>query len=488
MRAHQFLTEGTLTPGELFRRQYLDWRPQNFLKKLETGTPFVDKQGNQYYPADGEFKRLGPQVSQTLNALQDNPMAKLPSLVLNYKSMISKDGEEQKGGSIAVSNLEKADLQTIRGQVSGAINVQPLGIGIAADPINPPGTRPKDKIVLTTDEEIKRALDKHQEIKAGDLYKVIMSNTVLDEAGDLGKAVKEAATEINDKKIPNIKQYDVKIQNRVAIDAGEYLGVLAMAKDVANFPKRDAFLRFLKAPNFDSLSVIFPGSQNASLGDSYGVQNAQTGHNIIISSKGGMGSTAVGAAPSLGGLRTSVEKRKSKIKPGNGLDFINHVIAVKPTTAQGFAAINWVAKNYPDALPDRYRKIAVNGVPFYSEDVRKVLNNINTNGAEPIPKKYLPFINTPGMIKSKAVDGGKFTYVITKELVDIINSGIIPGFRETILELLDENFVQIFSRVVRGNLTTTVLWPGKVDGNVELASKMNPGDPGKAGLGFKVTD
>jgi hypothetical protein len=92
------------------------------------------------------------------------------------------------------------------------------------------------------------------------------------------------------------------------------------------------------------------------------------------------------------------------------------------------------------------------------------------------------------MIKSKALDGGKLTYVITKELVDIINSGIIPGFRETILELLDENFVQIFSRVVRGNLTTTVLWPGKVDGNVELASKMNPGDPGKAGLGFKVTD
>lgn len=488
MRAHQFLTEGTLTPGELFKRQYLNWRPQNFLKKLEAGTPFIDKQGNQYYPADGEFERLAPQVNQTLAALEDDPMAKLPSIVLNFKSMTNGDGEESGAGSIAVSKLEKADLQTIRGQVSGDVNVQPLGIGIAADPINKPGTKPKDKIVLTTDEEIKRALDKHQEIKAGDLYNVIMSNKVLDEAGDLGKAVKEAATEMNNKQIPNIKQYDEKIQNRVAIDAGEYLGVLAMAKDVANFPKRDAFLRFLKSPNFDSLSVIFPGEQNSPIGDSYGVQNEQTGHNIIISSKGGIGSTAVGAAPSLGGLRTSVEKRKSKIKPGNGLDFINHVIAVSPTTAQGFAAMNWVAKNYPKSLPEEYRKIAVNGVPFYSEDVKQVLNNIKTKGAEPIPKKFLPFINTPGMLKSKATDGGKFAYVVTKELVDIINSGIIPGFRETILELLDENFVQIFSRVIRGNLTTTVLWPGKVDGNVALHTKMNPGEPGKAGLGFKVTD
>ena len=488
MRALDFLTESPLTPAELFKRQYLNWRPVNFIKKLENGTPFVDKQGNQYYPADSELNRLAPIVNQTIKALETNPMASVPSLVLNYKSMISKDGTENGPGSIPVSKLEKADLQTIRGQVSGDVNIQPLGIGIAADPINKPGTKPKDKIVLTTDEEIKRALDKHQEIKAGDLYNVIMSNKVLDEAGELGKAVKEAATEMNNKQIPNIKQYDEKIQNRVAIDAGEYLGVLAMAKDVANFPKRDAFLRFLKSPNFDSLSVIFPGEQNSPIGDSYGVQNEQTGHNIIISSKGGIGSTAVGAAPSLGGLRTSVEKRKSKIKPGNGLDFINHVIAVSPTTAQGFAAMNWVAKNYPKSLPEEYRKIAVNGVPFYSEDVKQVLNNIKTKGAEPIPKKFLPFINTPGMLKSKATDGGKFAYVVTKELVDIINSGIIPGFRETILELLDENFVQIFSRVIRGNLTTTVLWPGKVDGNVALHTKMNPGEPGKAGLGFKVTD
>ncbi len=203
-----------------------------------------------------------------------------------------------------------------------------MGIGIAADPINKPGTKPADKITMTTDEEIKTALDKHQEIKASNLYDVIMSNKTLDQAGELGKAIKQAATDMNNNQVPVIKQYDESTQKKIAIDAGEYLGVLAMVKDVAEFPKKAAFLNFLKAPDFGNLSVIFPGEQNSPLGDSYGVQNAETGHNIVISSKGGKGSTASGAAPSLGGLRTSVDKRKAKIKPGNALDFINHIIQV----------------------------------------------------------------------------------------------------------------------------------------------------------------
>jgi hypothetical protein len=73
-------------------------------------------------------------------------------------------------------------------------------------------------------------------------------------------------------------------------------------------------------------------------------------------------------------------------------------------------------------------------------------------------------------------------------LVDAINTGIIKNFRTTVLELLDENFVQIFSRIIGGKLTTKVLWPGKVDGNVALHTKIAPGEPGKAGLSFKVTD
>lgn len=474
MRAHQFLTEAPLTPGALFDPRHLQWRPQNFLKKLEAGTPFVDKEGNKYYPDQGEFARISPIVNQTLKALELKPNAPLPNISVNIKDV----------GPMAVSKFQKADLETAVGKKSSEVNVQPLGIGIAADPINKPGTKPADKITMTTDEEIKTALDKHQEIKASNLYDVIMSNKTLDSAGILGKAIKQAATDMNNNQVPVIKQYDEATQKKVAIDAGEYLGVLAMVKDVADFPKKAAFLNFLKAPDFGNLSVIFPGEQNSPLGDSYGVQNEQTGHNIVISSKGGKGSTATGAAPSLGGLRTSIEKRKAKIKNGNGLDFINHIIQVSPTSAQGFAGINWVAKNYPEAVPEKYRKL----VPFYSEDVKQILANVRSKGAEPIPKKFLHLISAPSIQKSKGTDGGKLIYVVTKDLVDIINTGIIPNFRTTVLELLDENFVQIFSRIIGGKLVTKVLWPGKVDGNVALHTKISPGEPGKAGLSFKVTD
>jgi hypothetical protein len=474
MRAYQFLTEAPLTPGNLFDQRHLNWRPQNFLKKLEAGTPFIDKDGNEYYPEDGEFARITPIVNQTLKQLEKNPNASLPSIILNIKDV----------GPVSMSKFQKADLETIKGQQSSKVNVQPLGIGIAADPINKPGTKPKDKITLTTDEEIKRALNNHQEIKAGNLYEVIMSNKVLDTAGELGKAIKQAATDMNNSQVPVIKQYDEATQKKIAIDAGEYLGVLAIVKDVANFPKKAAFLNFLKAPDFNNLSVIFPGEQNSPIGDSYGVQNAETGHNIVISSKGGKGSTAAGAAPSLGGLKTSVDKRKAKIRKGNGLDFINHIIQVSPTSAQGFAGINWIANNYPDKVPEKYKNL----VPFYSEDVRQVLKNIKTKGVEPIPEKFLPLIQAPSIQKSKGTDGGKLVYVVTKDLVDAINGGIIKNLRSTVLELLDENFVQIYTRIVGGKLTTDVLWPGKVDGNVELHTKIYPGDPGGSGLGFKVTD
>jgi len=474
MRAKEFLTESPLTPANLFDPRHLKWRPQNFLQKLKDQTPFVDKAGNKYYPDKGEYERLAPTIKGVLNRLEFQPNAPLPSIVVNMKDV----------GPIAVSKLEKADLQTAKGQATSDVNVQPLGIGIAADPINKPGTKPKDKITLTTDEEIKRALDANKQILAGNLYDVIMSNKTLGSAGELGKAIKQAATEMNNNQVPVIKQYDDATQRKIAIDAGEYLGVLAMVKDVANFPKKAVFLNFLKAPDFSNLSVIFPGEQNSPLGDSYGVQNSQTGHNIVISSKGGKGSTASGAAPSLGGLRTSVDKRKTKIKPGNALDFINHIIQVSPTSAQGFAGINWIANNYPEFVPEKYRKL----VPFYSEDIKAVLNNIRTKNAEPMPKKFLPLIQAPSIQASKGTDGGKLVYVVTRDLVDAINTGIIKNFRNTVLELLDENFVQIYSRIVGGKLTTDILWPGKVDGNVILHTKISPGEPGKAGLSFKVTD
>ena len=47
--------------------------------------------------------------------------------------------------------------------------------------------------------------------------------------------------------------------------------------------------------------------------------------------------------------------------------------------------------------------------------------------------------------------------------------------------------MQIFTRVVGGKLVFKVLWPGKVDGNVSLYTKLSTADMSQA-LSFKVTD
>jgi hypothetical protein len=156
MRAIEFLTESPLTPASLFDPRHLKWRPNHFLQKISKGTPFVDKDGNQYYPSGTDLHNLMQQVGNLLEKLKENPNSPLPSLTVNIEKIVTKDGKELPGKLISVSKFEKADLQTEKGQVTADVNVQPLGIGIAADPINKPNTKPKDKVVLSTEEEIKR--------------------------------------------------------------------------------------------------------------------------------------------------------------------------------------------------------------------------------------------------------------------------------------------------------------------------------------------
>jgi len=465
MRAKEFITEAKLTPGELFVPKHLDWRPAALLQKLQDRTPFVDSLGpnaKQYIPAEGEYERIKPIVDAAVKARLKDLNAPVPSIVINTED----------GNSIALSKLEKADLQTSKGQATTDVNVQPLGIGVAADAV--------DKTV-DVETEIKQALANNKAIQGANLHKIILDNTVLDQAGDLGVAIKQATTEITQGQIPFVKDYETKIQKVMAIDAGEYLGILQMVHDTANFPKKAAFLEFLETGDLDNMMVIFPGSQNSQLQDSYGVQNSTTGHSIMISSKGGVGSTAAGAAPALSGLKVPDSLIKKR-KPGNGIDFILTMqdLSVKQ---QPFAGLNFLHKFYPDAVPDLYKKV----LPFSNTDMQIILDNMSGRGSK-LPAKYNKILKSRN-IRSRARAGGILFYAAAKDLVEAVNENQpIPDFRQTVLEILDMNFVQIFSRVVGGKLKADVLWPGKVDGTVLLWSKAEAANPGSAGLSFKVID
>jgi len=464
MRAYEFLSEAKLTPGELFVPKHLDWRPAAFLEKLKNRTPFVDALGpeaNEYVPAKGEYKRLKPIIDAAVQSRLKDSNAKVPSIVLN-----TEDGQ-----SIPLSSLEKADLQTAKGMTTTSVNVQPIGIGIAADKV--------DKTVSSQD-EVKKAIDSNKAIMGANLHQVITGNKILDQAGELGKAIKKAVSDIVAGQVPDISGYDEKTQKVIAIDAGEYLGILQMIHGVAEFPKREQFLNFLGSTDLNNLLVIFPGSQNSQLQDSYGVQNVKTGHTIMISSKGGVGKTAAGAAPALSGLKI-LENKLKRVKAGGAVSFIKLMQETK-TALQPFAAMNFLHRHAPDVVPKLYQNV----LPFTDDDISIIAANMK--GQAKLPAKYNKIIKSR-TIKARASAGGILAYCTIKDFVDTFNSQQpIKDFRSTVLEILDENFVQIFSRVVRGKLTAKVLWPGKIDGTVMLWTKAEAAAPSAAGLSFKVID
>jgi hypothetical protein len=485
MRVIDIISEATLQPNELFKPKYLGWRPQALLAKLANPQAvFREKLKDGTYvnvlAAPGEQARLTTEVNNVLQQLEANPHGiKPPSLFLNTAD----------GRTVPFSNIEKDELQTPKGKASSDVNVQPIGIGLAANPINATGTKKKDRIVLTPTEEVKKALDDNKGVVAGQLGEIISSNETLDKAGVLGAAIKQAAQEISQGLDPDLSQYDEKTQKRIAIDAGEYLGILALASGTAKWTggKEAKFLNFLGASDFSGLTVIFPGEQNASLSDSYGVQNANTGQTIFISSKGGIGKSASGAAPSLTGL-TIPDSLKKTQSTGNAVDFIT-LMQESKVVDQPTAGLNFLNYYHKKALKGTVWEGLSNingGHIFTQEDVTAIADSVKTgNNLDP---KFDAIIQSR-KFTSLSTPGGKLLYCAAKDLVDIVNSTQpMKDFRTIILELLGENFVQIFTRVIGHRLTFHILWPGKVDGNVGLWTKIEASNPSGAGLSFKITD
>jgi hypothetical protein len=489
MRAFEFLKEDVLAPGELFKPKYLGWRPQALLTKLSNPKAtfrerIKGENGKWEYinitPAPGELERLTVEVNAALKKLEKNPHGGTkPSLVLKTSD----------NRTVPFSNIEKDELQKASGALPSKVNVQPIGIGIAADPINAPGTKKKDRVVLTSDEEIKRALDANKGVLTGNLGNIIINNKILKDAGELGAAIIQTATDFMEDRDPDLSKYDESIQKRVAIDAGEYLGILAMATGKATWSndKQEKFLNFLGVSDLNNLTLIFPGEQNASLSDSYGVQNSATGHTILISSKGGIGKSAVGAAPAISGLKLP-ENLTKKVKKGGAVDFLQ-LIQGSSVAYQPFVGMNFLGQYYPNVLKDTLygELMTVNGgVVFTNEDIKAIELSRKTGSA--IPRKFLRLIRSR-KVTAKATKGGIVIYATFKDLVEIINTqSPIKDFRTVILETLDQNFVQVFSRVIGGKLQCNILWPGKIDGNVALHTKAEAASPTSAGLSFKITD
>lgn len=325
-----------------------------------------------------------------------------------------------------------------------------------------------------------------RDIPATDLYDEIRNNQVL-QSTDYGQIVIQLAEYIVAGEYVQMPQEmltkERDAERRAIVDyAGEYLGVLALLYQRTRFPRKQQFLQWLGG-DIGDLVLNFPSAANNNIADSYAtITNPGTSHSLNISSKG----TGGGAAPAISGLKLSDEiKRNSKLKDAVRLiELCKEKADAGPSTiVQAFKVADLVYLNKPDSFPKEFQKI----MPISSKAPKLMdlcINSINTG--DPLPKMYYPFIND--IASEKATDGGKMVYKLKKIVAHAVNEGgAIPEFRDTILQVLEMNFVQQYTDYnPNGELTFATQWPSKLEGIVTLENKSSAAEPSSAGFSFKL--
>ena len=459
MRAHDFITEaGNLSTSELVKYQS---RIAAFIHKIQAKSPFTTVDGSQF-TAD-------PKQIPELKKFLLNPNAK-GAIILR-----SLDGSE----TISTSKLVKTN--EFGGQSVASTGLGPTDAALAGKeqlPVKPP------QVFQTTDVDVNLATAKDLQragaFKVKDLYSKIINSQQLNALGTYGQAIISCAQQINKGHDPKLPQGLTNAQLKALIDyAGEYLGILAMYKGTADFPKRESFLKFI-GRDLGTSMLYFPVKSNTPLADSFAIQDAETGHTIYLSSKGSGG----GAAPSLSGLKITDEVAKRK-QYKDAVKFIQ-VAQASGTIEQPFQLMNFLAQTYPQAIDPKFAKF----LPWKPADILAVDASRKDKSAKTkLPARLQKFISTFTFRKlsANATAGGILHYIVSKEIQRIVNAGTIKNFQACVLEVLSENFVQIYTQPNKATLETYVLWPANVDGVVTVESKASAVDPTSAGLSFRVS-
>lgn len=323
-----------------------------------------------------------------------------------------------------------------------------------------------------------------QPIKAGQLGQVIVGNQVLNSTPH-GKAVIACAQAIMAGQTPVIPPEILKsgpVTAAIVDYAGEYLGVLALINGRTNFPNQTEFLKWLGG-SLSNLTLNFPSEQNNPMADSFAeIINPTTNHQINISSKG----TGGGAAPAMSGLHIPehLKKKKTYRTAIDLIELTQNENLPKPTTiSQVFQAMNLLNERVPDAIPEVFK-------PFLPWP-RTIVDEVNASrsakkGQRMDLPKYKPITD---QVQSSGSDGGKLTYVTKKAVMNIVNSGAVPEFQAAVLEILDYNFIQQYTNLVKktGALAFNTQWPAKLDGKVTMESKSSATDPIAGGFSFKLS-
>jgi hypothetical protein len=426
-----------LYPDELKKRDNFD----TFISKINKGLPFI------YHPT-GEEVYIKRSEANKIKQLFDNGQ-----LIGKKITVMTIDGNQI--NQINLGELRKTE--EFGGSSKENLKLKPSSIGI-------------------TD----------RDIPATDLYEQIKKNSVL-QSTDYGQVVINLADYIiSDEYVqlpPEMLEKDKESVRKAIVDyAGEYLGVLALLYGRTRFPRRNQFIEWLGG-DLGDLVLNFPSKANNNIADSYAtITNPNTSHSLNISSKG----TGGGAAPAISGLKLGDDiKRNPKLKDAVKLiELCQEKSTSGPSTiVQAFKVADLVYLNKPDSFPKEFQQI----MPTSSKAPKLMDQCIESiNSGMMLPKLYQPLIND--IASEKATDGGKMVYKLKKIVAHAINEGgAIPEFRDTILQVLEMNFIQQYTDYnPNGELTFATQWPSKLEGVVTLENKSSAIEPSSAGFSFKL--
>lgn len=483
MRAKEFiseskkLNESALAKSDFGAQERKQGRIAAFIKLFSTPNPEDPSTVGPFKLTNGQsiFLKKDPKILKLLNSLTTYDYKDFPS------KFIAADGRP-----VSLSQLEKTkefggDSKLDNPMGKQALQLKPSDLSISAHaPKNP-----KEKFDVDSPDVLNQAMATGA-FPAGELATKIQNDPVL-AANNVGKKVIEMSKQISAHEVPTMptrKELPNTALAAIRDYGGEYLGVQQLIDNTANFPHAEAFYKFMDTSpeQMGDLMLYFPKSTNTPLADSLALQNTGTGHVIKLSSKGGK----EGAPPSLDNLKIPDEYRKKKNKDiANVIKFID-TAQNSQAKNQPFKLIELLAMIAPDSVPESVKEI----LPITQEEFDR-LYATKKNPKLPCPQKFKKLANIKGA-KGKMLSGthyGRVHYQLNKIVLDAINKkNALPAFRKIALELLGYNFVQIYSRERQGKLFADVLWPGKVNGIVEIYSKSSSADPDHQKISFSVKD
>lgn len=330
-------------------------------------------------------------------------------------------------------------------------------------------------------------------ISGRELTSKIINNPVLQSEDPHGKWIIEIAQNIE------AKQYPVPVPDGVYSDpkylkfiqdyAGEYLGIAGLVNGLGDFPKLGAFLNFLGAKSLEELQYYFPMSENSPLADSFGFIKSPSGeHQMYLSSKGG----TRGAAPSMSNLKIPEDMQPQSKQQEQAMQFLRIIQDENNSQITGtLKALNFLHEVSPKAIPDA--KLAAL-LPLTQEEIDFVQNNYATDKKDKnitvndFPKRLQAYVQSRFETGSVKVLTGDFIMAATVAVRDAINKdNALPDFQNLAKELLGYNFVQIFTQIRKRppGMQFRVLWPAKIDGEVEVYSNSSQIEL-KGKLGFRI--